>query len=378
MAQERPSTSPPPPPSPEKRRVYEFRAERVRALLQEANLEGIWIFSYENRRYLTGFTGTNAQIFLTRERLYLLTDGRYATQAREEAYCDELIIYERLEKPFAQLSRGIALGFEGSGISFSEARTLFQSAGIREPVDLTKALKPLRAQKDEGEVAAILEAIAIAEAVFRKRFEEEPLPLSGKREEELALELEVEIRRRGSRLLPFPVIVASGERSALPHGIASRRSMGTGDPLTLDFGAEWQGYFSDMTFSGSLGTPLPWLKEIVEILREAQRRAIAAMKPGVPVKEVDRIARSFIAQEGYGEAFPHSLGHGVGLNIHEPPSLSAHSEEVLEEGMVVTVEPGIYLPGKGGARLEDMVLIEREGARVLTRIPKGYTLFPGS
>lgn len=357
------------------RTLYEKRWERVRELLERHNLEGVWFFSYENRRYLSGFTGSNAQVFLTRHHLLLLTDGRYANQAREEAVYDDLLVYHLLEKPFAELSRGLRIGFEGCGLNYADAKRLLSIAGISDAVDLSSELKNLRIAKDNEEIRCIRRAIAIAERTFQAGLGRGRIRTQGKSEEEVALRLELNLRRRGSGPLPFPIIAASGERSALPHGVASGRIIKEGDPLTLDFGAEWQGYFSDMTFSGSVATKLPWLEEIVVILQGAQEEAFKVIAPGVPAKEVDARARAVITAAGFGEYFPHSLGHGVGLLIHEPPSLNAHSEEILEAGMVLTVEPGIYIPGKGGARIEDMVLVTKDGFEVLTRISKEYRIF---
>jgi Xaa-Pro aminopeptidase len=359
---------------PEVRPLYPSRWQRVREILDRHSLDGAWIFSYENRRYLTGFTGTNGQVFITRERLYFLTDGRYSTQAQEEAVFDELIVYHQLEKPFSQLSRSLRIGFEGSGITFYEARRLFETAGISEPTDLTRELKTLRAPKDPYEIRCIERAIAIAETAFAS-LDLSPSRVVGRKEKDLALDLEISIRRGGSRILPFPIIIATGERSALPHGVASYRRIAKGDPVTMDFGGEWEGYYSDMTISGAVGEHIPWLEDLIGILRRAQEEAIRAIAPGVPAREVDARARSVIASFLYGDFFPHSLGHGVGLMIHEFPSLGSQSEDILSAGMVVTVEPGIYIPGKGGARVEEMVLVTEEGARTLTKLPKDYRVF---
>jgi Xaa-Pro aminopeptidase len=353
--------------------IYSSRWERLRGILDRHNLDGVWIFSYENRRYLTGFTGTNGQVFLTRDRLFFLTDGRYTTQAELEAVFDDLIIYHQLEDPFGKLSRRLRVGVEGSGISFFEGKKLFTSLGV-EPYDLSADLRAFRASKDPYEIRCIEKAIRIAESAFES-LEPSILTFSGRRESELALALEFSIRQRGSKVLPFPIIIASGERSALPHGIASDRTIQQGDPITLDFGGEWEGYFSDMTISGAFGADLSWLEELIGILRRAQDEAIKSIADGVPAKEVDARARAVIASYRYGDFFPHSLGHGVGLMIHEPPSLSSQSDEILSAGMVVTVEPGIYIPGRGGARVEEMVLVTEGGALPLTKLPKNYRIF---
>lgn len=353
---------------------FSLRWHRIRTELEAAGFDGSLWFSRENVRYLTGFSGSNGQVWLDAQRVVLLTDGRYRAQAQAEACFDDLIIYERLASAVAGLVNrtGGTFGFEASGVTVQQWARIAENLGGHWQ-DLGPTADTLRVAKDAQEVAEIRRAIEIAEAALcevGKRI------TAGVAERDVALELEWAMRRRGSRCAAFATIVASGTRSALPHGVASDKLLAEGEGLTLDFGAESGGYFSDMTFSGSIGRRNAWHEEIIGILLEAQRAALARIAPGVPVAEADRSARDVIATAGYGDAFTHSLGHGVGLAVHEAPRLSSQSEERFVAGMVVTIEPGIYVPGGGGARIEDMVLVTDQGAQLLTTLPKSAAVWP--
>ncbi len=323
--------------------------------------------SQESRRWLTGFTGSNGQVIVDGTRVVLLTDGRYRAQAETEAgaVVDEIIIYEAFEEAAARLLVG-DVAVESGALTYEQLTRWTGALPAVRLIDGSAIWQGLRAVKDEAEIQAIRAAIARAEAAWRVV---EPSLSPGRIERDIALDLEWHMRKAGARRVPFDFIVASGVRSALPHGVAGDRVLAAGDSLTVDFGAEAGGYFSDMTFSGSLGGDT-WTSEICAVLVDAQAAAMAAIAPGVACREVDLAARSVIEQAGFGEAFVHSLGHGVGLAIHEAPTLSRRSDDVLAAGMVVTVEPGIYVPGRGGARLEDMVLVTDHGAERLTTVPK--------
>jgi Xaa-Pro aminopeptidase len=231
----------------------------------------------------------------------------------------------------------------------------------------------LRMVKDHGEIEALKESVRISEESFS---EVTPLITEGTTEEMIAVELEYRMKKRGSGVLPFPIIVAAGENGALPHAHAGTRRLEPGNLVTIDFGAQYQGYHSDQTVTVMLTRDGAKEREVYDVVYEAQQAAIAAVKANVPVREVDKIARDYIARRGYGDYFTHGTGHGVGLDIHEPPRLSPLGEEVLQEGMVVTVEPGIYIPGWGGVRIEDMVLVGSAGPCMLTTIPKSFRVFP--
>jgi Xaa-Pro aminopeptidase len=207
---------------------------------------------------------------------------------------------------------------------------------------------------------------------------EEILPMirPGVVERDISLALEFAMKRRGAEEKSFDFIVASGERGALPHGVASQKKIQSGELVTIDFGARWQGYHSDETVTLAVGRVDPRLREIYDIVLDAHDRAMDMVRPGVPLREIDRIARDHIAERGYGEYFGHGLGHGVGLEVHEFPAVSPRSEEVAGEGMVITIEPGIYIPGLGGVRIEDMVKVTRDGHRRLTRLDKKFRSLP--
>ena len=345
------------------------RRSRVSALLDAHGLSAALYLSPENVRYLSGFIGSNGQLFLSDGRAWLLTDGRYAAQAEAQADVDDIIVYEQLSDVLGELVRVPGrTGFEAGAVTVAQWRDLQRKSPVlAEVAALPEACVEIRMAKDAEELQAIERAIAIAEKAFVD-IEAEIRP--GRREREVSLALEWAIRTSGSRTVPFEFIVASGERSAMPHGVASGRTLRAGDLLTIDFGAEHDGYISDMTVAGTVGHPDAWLKEIVDVLVEAQQAAFAALRAGVRCPDVDAAARTVIERAGYGEAFSHSLGHGVGLAIHEAPRLSRLSEEILQAGTVVTIEPGIYVPGRGGARIEDMVVVTDDGYRKLTTLPK--------
>ena len=347
---------------PHSRRIAALR-ERLSADSAAAALA----LSQESRRWLTGFTGSNGQVIVDGARVILLTDGRYRAQAAAEAgaVVDDIVIYEAFEEAAARLLVG-DVAVESSALTFEQWTRWADALPAVRLLDGGAVWQGLRAIKDEAEIAAIREAVRRAEAAWQAV---EPTLGPGRVERDIALDLEWHIRKAGAHSVPFDFIVASGARSALPHGVAGDRVLSGGDALTIDFGAEAGGYFSDMTFSGSLGGD-SWIAEICAVLVDAQAAAIAAIAPGVACREVDGAARAVIEKAGFGEAFVHSLGHGVGLAIHEAPTLSRRSADVLAAGMVVTVEPGIYVSGRGGARLEDMVLVTDHGAERLTTIPK--------
>ncbi len=351
---------------------FDSRISRVRELLDDAGIAMILIASAENCRYLTGFTGSNGQVLVSRDTVRLLTDGRYTAQASQQATADDIVIYTSLAKELPRLVSeyaGSAIGFEAAAFTVSEWGRLATETHGTDWLPVGDALEKLRVCKDRHELDCIARAAAIAEQAFR---DIEPVIQAGNSERAVAMELEWKIRQAGSVAVPFDFIVASGSRSALPHGVATDAVIQSGKPLTLDFGAEFGGYFSDMTISGSVGSSDSWLQEIMAVLQAAQKAAIDACKPGVSCRDVDHSARKIIADEGFGDAFSHSLGHGVGLAVHEAPRLAATSDDILAEGMVVTIEPGIYVPGTGGARIEDMVVITADGCELLTSIPKEH------
>jgi len=338
------------------------------AMLEQRDLPAILITGATNRRYLSGFTGSAGMLLIHRGGGHLITDFRYVEQAgREapdysveqhrgqagEALADLLaelgiqrVAFEPRHMPYSQYEE---LGRDIPGVSW------YPADGLVEAVRLVK---------EADEISRIRRAAALADAAW-----EEILPAvrAGRREQDIALDLEFVMRRRGAQSLSFPLIVASGERSALPHGRASAKELEQGDFVTVDYGAVVDGYASDATRTVVIGPPDDRQREVYEVVRRAQEAALEALRPGKTGAEVDAVARSIIDDAGYGQYFGHGLGHGLGMEVHEGPRLSqVHGEDRLEPGMVVTVEPGIYIPGWGGVRIEDLVVVTEQGCEILT------------
>jgi Xaa-Pro aminopeptidase len=264
------------------------------------------------------------------------------------------------------------VGFESETLPYATVERLREKgAEGREWVPLSKEIAPLRGLKETAEVEAMAEAARLNAEAF-----DEVLPLirPGAVEREIALALEFALRRRGGEEKAFDFIVASGPRGAMPHGVASERKIGDGELVTIDFGVRLGGYHSDETVTVAVGEVAPELRRIFDTVLEAHDRALAAVRPGASLREIDAVARDHIAAAGYGDYFGHGLGHGVGLEVHEYPTLNTRSDETAQPGMVFTVEPGIYVPELGGVRIEDMVLVTAEGGRQLTRIPKTFRM----
>jgi len=347
------------------------RVQKVGRLLAEKGIGAMLVMQPENRYYLSGFTGDTGALLITPGTSYICVDFRYIEQAREQSPHLHLArvtgtIMEKLAE--MRESTGFnTLAFEAGFINYHLYSTLRDKLPGVALAPLDGMVEKLRRIKEPSE----LEAIAASMALLDRGFEHicgfiKP----GVTEAAVSLELEIYLRRLGASGTSFPFIVASGPRASLPHGEASDRVIGKGDILTLDFGVILNHYCSDMTRTVSVGAPPPEMEKIYYIVLEAQQAGLNAVKAGVGANSVDRAARNVIEGYGYGEFFGHGTGHGVGLAVHEAPRLSARDDTVLEAGMVVTVEPGIYLPGRGGVRIEDSVVVERGGCRLLTRAPK--------
>ena len=343
--------------------------DRVRARFAEFEIHALWVAKPANIRYLTGFTSaSDAKLLISESAAVLYTDSRYTVQAQNECRVPHVIA--RWEEVFAHvkpLVSGKNVGFEADAVMYSDFHELLQGLEVTlRPV--TGIIEPLRAVKSADEVQKMRHAAQIADVALEQIL---PLVIPDASEREIALELEFQMRRLGADGAAFEIIVASGQRGAMPHGTASHKLIQDGELVTIDWGALLDGYHSDCTRTVAVGQVSDKLREIYQTVLEAHRLGVAALKPDAKCFDVDAIARDAIQGAGYGEFFGHSLGHGVGLNVHEAPNLSFRAKEQrLEVGNVVTVEPGIYLPGIGGVRIEDMVLVTAHGCESLTHAPK--------
>ncbi len=347
------------------------RLERVRKQLEALGVDGLLITNPYNRRYLTGFTGSSGYVLVMPDKALLFTDFRYTSQAAEQAKAYEVV--QHAINPLESIAEALKafgvrkLGFEKNHVTYAaHAGYAEQFAGV-ELVPTQNVVEALRSIKDEEELGYIRKAIEITELAFEKILE---IMKPGISELDVSAELEYLMRKNGAPSSAYATIVASGLRGALPHGLASGKLLEAGEFVTLDFGASYEGYCSDLTRTVFLGTPTEKHKELYSIVLEANRATLAGLKPGMSGKEGDSIARDLIASHGYGPNFGHGLGHAFGLEIHEPVRLSQQSADILAPGMVITVEPGIYVPGLGGVRIEDDIVVTERGIEVLTKSNK--------
>jgi Xaa-Pro aminopeptidase len=343
------------------------RLEQLRAAMRQSGVDALWISDPANVRAVTGFSsGKDGKVLVTEGGATLYTDARYAVQAREESGAAQVIARppETYEHAAPGL-KGLRVGFEAEHLTVAGLETLreYWDAALTPTRGLVEGV---RLVKSADEVAAIREAQALADRVFA---EVRPMITAGVRELDVALALELGLRRAGAEV-GFDVIVASGPRGAMPHGVASGKVIGDGELVTIDFGARVRGYHSDMTRTLAVGTPSEELRRAYHGVLEAEEACVAAVGPGVRAADLDALACEILGRHGLAEYFAHSLGHGVGLNIHEGPGLRKSSEDMLEAGMVITIEPGAYLPGVGGVRIEDLLLVTQTGCEVLSQTPK--------
>lgn len=345
------------------------RVAALQRLMEERNIKALLVTQRENVRYLTGFTGSSGSVVVSSGKPVLVTDFRYQIQAHSEAP-EVTVLVQKKDHVSAVKEASRRLGadtlwFNEATMTIDRAKALRKQGlrlkGIKDPVS------GLRQRKDTEELAKIKTAVRRAETSFLalKRFIR-----PGASERELGLRLEMLIREQGASRTAFDSIVASGTNGAMPHASITDRRLRAGDLVTIDFGAEADGYFCDITRTVCVGRPTARQCLVHDLVLKAQEQAISAVQPGVRCAELDRYARSTIAQAGHAKHFGHATGHGIGLMVHEGPSLSAVSKEVVDEGMVFTVEPGVYIAGWGGVRIEDMVLVTADGHRVLTSLPR--------
>ncbi len=349
--------------------MMSHRLEKLRQRMVERELEAILISQGENRRYLSGFTGSAGFLLISEKDAILATDFRYVEQAKGEAPQFEIFRTEgELHNWFTELASSLGLkriGFEADDLSVSVYQRLVAAAGEKglELVASGGMVESLRYIKDEAELELISRAVEIADAAFE---EVAATIRPGMKEKEVAWEMEKSLRQRGSEGIPFHLIVASGPNSALPHATPTERPILAGEPVAIDIGARFQGYCSDLSRTLYIGNQDNTFARIYDLVLGAQLTAIATIEAGMSGDKADSLARTVIEQGGYGEAFGHSLGHGVGLAPHEEPRLGKGSSTVLSDGMVFTIEPGIYVTGWGGVRIEDLVVMERGRVRVLS------------
>jgi len=354
---------------------FSGRREKLRKLLRTTGAEALLVTSIPNVTYLTGFTGDSSYLLVTSESQILISDGRFPTQIEEE--CPGLEMDIRRAGVLIHLQ--VAKILRAAGISHlaieSDSMTVAMQERIAEKLPKLQMratsgmVEHLRQVKDKEELALIRRAIAIAEkslAVLRAGLRPQQT------EKEIGDALEHQFRLFGGDGPAFDPIVAIGPRAALPHAKWTDRQVGEGDILLVDWGAQWQLYKSDLTRVLVTGRISTKLRRVYEVVLSAQARAIAAIRPGVPTMEVDAAARSVIAGAGLARRFNHGIGHGFGLEIHESPRMSGKNTAMLKPGMVVTVEPGVYIPGWGGVRIEDDILVTRDGHEVLTNLPKRF------
>jgi len=343
------------------------RRARLAARLNDLEIDAFLVTRLPNVRYLTGFTGSNGQLVLGAEGGVFLTDGRYTEQSRHEVSDLDRETYPAFPPAFVDAATKLGakrIGFEATGVTFRQYRDLADADEGLELVPTDAEVEKIRWVKEPEEIEMIAQAQAITDDCFERIIAK---LAEGMTEREVALEMELTMRQNGADALAFESIVAFGESAAEPHHHPTDRALRQGDVVKLDFGALYRGYHSDMTRTVAFG-PIPdELREIYDLVRIAQQAGIDAVRPGITGAEPDAASRQVIADAGRGEAFSHSLGHGVGLEIHEGPTLRSKGEDELPVGAVVTVEPGVYVPGLGGVRIEDMVEVTGDGCRPMPR-----------
>lgn len=349
------------------------RLERLRERFDRAGVEAMVITNLANVRYLTGFTGSAGVLAVRMDAALLTTDGRYRTQSAEQVAAAQAVVEIEIGGMQAQkdavkswLSTCSKVGLEADHVSWNAQREWAEC--LRGVLPTTGEVEALREVKDGGEVDRMEKAAAIADAALGEVLN---LLGDGISEAEFALRLDTAMRRGGAESTAFETIVAAGPNSAKPHHRPTERTIGRREPVVIDFGATFEGYRSDMTrtfFVG--GEPEGEMARVFEVVRESQAKGVAAVAPGVGCKQVDDVCRTVIADAGWADRFEHGTGHGVGLDIHEAPTVSQLGTAILAPGMIVTVEPGVYLPGTGGVRIEDTLVVTENGSRPLTTFTK--------
>lgn len=350
------------------------RIDALRRQMRDKELEAVLVQKPENRYYLSGFTGTTGSVLITLEDQFFLTDFRYVAQAKSQCPGYTIIQISQAEPIYHHINQHVSgkLGFEDDFFTV-EQYGLYRSKLEAEMIPLKRLIEDLRVIKDDTEIELIHKAQQIADQAFDHILGFiEP----GVTELEVADELIRVMKLLGASGESFQIIVASGVRGAMPHGVASDKKIEAGELVTMDFGCMYRGYASDMTRTVAVGEVSEELKAIYQTVLKAQETALAAIKPGLTGQELDTIARDIITEAGYGDHFGHGLGHGVGLEIHERPGINQIGTEKLQPGMIITDEPGIYIDDVGGVRIEDLILVTQDGYEVLSTSPKELIVLP--
>ncbi len=350
------------------------RLKRISREMRSWCVDGALFTSLENIRYLTGFTGSSGALLVTGQEAIFITDSRYETQAHKEVKGCRILCYMNLIDGITEqvVTAGIErVGFEGREVSYDNFVRFSERLKGSSFVSLSRELERIRSIKERREIECIKRAIELANSGFDLAAER---IAPGIAEKGVASMIEEEVRERGADGMAFEIIVASGERAALPHGKASDKKIEKGDFVIVDMGVSLEGYNSDETRTFIVGRPSARQKRIYQIVKEGHDKAIDAVKSGAKASDIDAVARGSIRRRKMGKYFGHGTGHGVGVAIHEAPAISPSSHDLLEEGMVFTIEPGVYIPGWGGVRIEDMVHVTELGCEVLTTGNKELTV----
>ncbi len=348
------------------------RLRRLRVSIEDKGLDAILVSQPQNVRYLSGFTGSSGWLIISEQNAVLATDFRYTQQAKGESPDFQIIqIKQQLHDWLPDIISDFGwhkLGFEANSVSYDSHRKLHKAIKTNQVnlklIPTNGIVEQLRSIKEPEELVFIKKAVELTDAVFEQV---KSVIRHGITEKEAAWEIEKSFRQEGSEGIPFEVIVASGSNSALPHAQPAEKMILTDEPVLIDMGARINGYCSDFSRTMFLGEPNKTFRDVYDVVLKAQNTAIEKIRSNMAASQADHFARSVIEQSGYGDCFGHGLGHGVGLAVHESPTISPSSSDLLTDGMVFTVEPGIYLEGQGGIRIEDLIVLENGKAKVLSR-----------
>ena len=346
------------------------RIEKIKEILDELSLDAFYITHIPNIRYITGFSGSSAISIITKGRNYFITDFRYKEQSAKQVKGFEIAVnylaLEEIKKIFAN-ERFKNVGFESTRLTVHQLENLQKNFPDVKFTPISERIEKLTMVKTPNEIESLKKAAEITDKTFSKLLE---IIKAGMSEKDVSAEISYWHKKFGAEKDSFDPIVASGWRGCLPHGIASDKIIQNGEMVTLDFGCVYEGFCSDLTRTISVGEPSDEMKKIYGIVYDSQLKAIKSARTGITTKELDSSARDYIKEKGYGEKFGHGLGHGLGIEVHEMPSISQRMNVKLPEGVIVTIEPGIYVENIGGVRIEDDVLIRNGGCEVLNKSPK--------